>query len=87
VHVDPRYASSRVKLGGGGALSEVSRLGKLAQAGGTSTGAVGVNVARLVTHHRFRKGEGVVRKEKEGGRGRRPYEDSESRCGLVARTS
>jgi hypothetical protein len=53
------------KTGYGGALEAVSRLGKLAQAGGTSTGVVGVNVARLAAHHRSRKGEGVVRKKRK----------------------
>jgi hypothetical protein len=64
VHVDPRYASSG-KTGGGGALLEVSRLGKLAQAGRTSTGVFEANVARLAAQHRSRKGEGVVSKKRK----------------------
>lgn len=55
---------------------KASRLGKPAQAGRTSTGVVEADVARLATHHRSRKGEGVVRKEKEGGRGHRPCEET-----------
>jgi hypothetical protein len=45
------------KTGGGGALLEASRLGKPAQAGGTSTGVIEADVARLAAHHRSRKGE------------------------------
>jgi hypothetical protein len=53
------------KTGGGGALLEVSRLGKLAQAGRTSTGVFEANVARLAAQHRSRKGEGVVSKKRK----------------------
>jgi hypothetical protein len=45
------------KTDDGGALSETSRLGKPAQAGGTSTGEFEANVARLAAYHRSRKGE------------------------------
>jgi len=44
---------------------EVSRLGKLAQAGRTSTGVFEANVARLAAQHRSRKGEGVVSKKRK----------------------
>jgi hypothetical protein len=53
-----------------------SRLGKLTQVGGTSTGAERADGARLAACHRFRKGEGVARQKKEGGRGLRPCEDT-----------
>jgi len=69
----------------GGAIAPASRLGKSTRVGGTNTGAGRSDVARLAACHRFRKGEGVTRREKEGGRGLRPCEDQESR--LVARTS
>jgi len=53
------------KTGGGGALLEVSRLGKLAQAGRTSTGVFEANVARLAAQHRSRKGEGVLSQKRK----------------------
>jgi hypothetical protein len=49
-------------------------------------GSESVDVARLAACHRFRKGEGVAGKEKEGHHGARPCEDCES-SGLSARTS
>jgi len=84
VRVDPHYARS-VKALRGGATAPASRLGKPTRVGGTSTGVGRSDAARLAACHRFRKGEGVARREKEGGRGLRPCEDQESR--FVARTS
>lgn len=60
---------------------EVSRLGKLAQAGRTSTGVFEANVARLAAHHRSRKGEGVVGSRK--GRWSRPSSLRGTRESLV----
>jgi hypothetical protein len=65
----------------GGANAPASRLGKPARAGRTNTGVGRSDAARLAACHRFRKGEGVVRREKEGGRGLPPCEDQESRVG------
>ena len=42
-----------------------------------SLGSRSPDVARLAAYHRFRKGEGVIRREKEGDRGLRPCEDRE----------
>jgi hypothetical protein len=42
---------------GGGASTAVSRSGKPARAGGTGTGALWMDVARLAARHRSRKGE------------------------------
>jgi hypothetical protein len=67
---------------GGEAFTSASRLGKLTQVGGTSTG-VGVSgrsAARRMSHL-GRKLEGWACSEKEGGRGLRPYEDQEPRLG------
>jgi len=69
----------------GGATAPASRLGKPTQVGRTSTGVGRADVARLAACHRFRKGEGVARREKEGGRGLPPCEDQESRLVLLAR--
>jgi hypothetical protein len=66
---------------GGGALELASRLGKPAQAGGTSTGASLADVARLATCHSSTQVEGRGTQEKEGGRGLRPCEDQEPRLG------
>jgi hypothetical protein len=62
----------------GGAGAGASRLGKPTQVGGTSTGAQanGRSAARRVSL--LSQGSGVARLEKEGGRGRRPYEDTKS---------
>jgi len=49
-------------------------------------GSLLLDGARLAACHRFRKGEGVTREEKEGDRGLRPCEVMKS-PGLVARTS
>jgi hypothetical protein len=43
--------------------------------------------ARLAACHRSRKGEGVTCREKEGGRGLRPCEDTRARVWLPARRS
>jgi hypothetical protein len=43
--------------------------------------------ARLAACHRFRKGEGVARKKKDGGRGLPPCEDARARVWLLARRS
>jgi hypothetical protein len=51
--------------GGGGALTEASRLGKPAQAGGTSTGVIEADVARLAAYHRSRKGEAWCEKKRK----------------------
>jgi hypothetical protein len=71
---------------GGGALEVASRLGKPAQAGGTSTGAIanGRSAARRVSP--LPQGRGRGTREKDGGRGLPPCEDTKS-SGLVARTS
>jgi hypothetical protein len=60
---------------GGEAFEPVSRLGKLAEARGTNTGAGwnGRGAARRVSP--LSQGRGVMRREKEGGRGLRPCED------------
>jgi hypothetical protein len=50
VRVNPHYAPLG-KTDGGGALSKASRLGKLAQAGRTSTGVIEADVARLAAYH------------------------------------
>ena len=65
----------------GGAIASASRLGKPTQVGGTNTGAGRTDGARLAACHRSREGEGVARREKEGGRGLRPCEDQEPRLG------
>jgi len=52
---------------------EASRLGKLAQAGGTSTGVIEVDGARLAAHHCSKERRGAY--EKEDGRGHRPCEE------------
>ena len=62
-----------------------SRLGKLTQVGGTSTGAERADGARLVACHRFRKGE--ARHVREGRRSRPPSLRGHESSGLVARTS
>jgi len=49
----------------GGAVDTASRLGKPAQAGGTFTGAVRTDVARLTACRRSRKGEGAVRQKRK----------------------
>jgi len=69
----------RQKRRRGGATAPASRLGKSAQAGGTSTGVGRADAARLAACHRFRKGEGVTCREKDGGRGLPPCEDQELR--------
>jgi len=69
----------------GGATAPASRLGKPAQAGRTNTGVGRADAARLAACHRFRKEEGVTRREKEGGRGLPPCEDQGSRLVLLAR--
>jgi hypothetical protein len=71
---------------GGGAFEVASRLGKPSQEGGTNTGAIatGRSAARRVSP--LPQGRGRGTKEKEGGRGLRPCEDTKS-SGLVARTS
>jgi hypothetical protein len=71
---------------GGGAFEVASRLGKPAQAGGTSTGAIvsGRSAARRVSP--LPQGRGRGTREKDGGRGLPPCEDTKS-SGLVARTS
>jgi hypothetical protein len=85
VRVDPRYTPSG-QPGGGEALLEASRLGKPAQAGGTSTGVVEADVARLAAHHRSRTGEGVVGQNRKVVEAIVPARIRES-GGLVARTS
>jgi len=44
---------------------KASRLGKLAQAGRTSTGVSKVDVARLAAHHCSRERRGASKKRKE----------------------
>jgi hypothetical protein len=78
VLVNPHYAPSG-QTAGGGAPSKASRLGKPAQAGGTSTGVVEVDGARLAAHPCSRERRGAY--ETEGGRGHRPCEDEEPRFG------
>jgi hypothetical protein len=72
---------------GGGALEVASRLGKLAQAGGTSTGVItnGRSAARRVSP--LPQGRGRGTKEKDGGRGLPPCEDARARVWLPARRS
>jgi hypothetical protein len=69
----------------GGATAPASRLGKPAQAGRTNTGVGRLDAARLAACHRFRKGEGVTCREKDGGRGLPPCEDQRVPGWLLAR--
>jgi len=50
-----------------------------------SLGLDGSDAARLAACHRFRKGEGVARREEEGGRGLRPCEEARVPVSLLAR--
>jgi hypothetical protein len=70
----------------GGAYEPTSRLGKPGEPGGTSTGvgADGRSAARRMSPPAR---EGVACREKEGGRGLRPYEDQRDRVWLPARRS
>jgi len=72
---------------GGGAVESVSRLGKLVKARGTNTGTGlnGRSAARRVSP--LSQGRGVMRREKEGGRGLRPCEDRRAWVWLPARRS
>jgi hypothetical protein len=54
-----------VKRQGGEAFVSASRLGKPAQAGGTSTGVRRANVARLAACHRSRKRGSVARQKRK----------------------
>jgi hypothetical protein len=74
VRVDPHYAPQ----------AQASEVGRRfwhhgwANPGNRAEPALGSGLsdgARLAACHRFRKGEGVTREEKEGGRGLRPCED------------
>jgi hypothetical protein len=70
---------------GGEALAVTSRLGKPAQAGGTSTGVItnGRSAARHVSA--LPQGREPGTKEKDGGRGLPPCEDGRARVWLPAR--
>lgn len=72
---------------GGEALEVASRLGKPAQAGGTSTGAIanGRSAARRAPPLPQGRGRGAI--EKDGGRGLPPCEDARARVWLLARRS
>jgi hypothetical protein len=50
---------------GGGAFAAASRLGKLTQVRGTSTGATRTDGARLAACHHFRKGDCVPRQKRK----------------------
>jgi hypothetical protein len=82
VLVNPHYAPSG-QTAGGGASSSVSRLGKPAQAGGTNTGVVETDGARLAAHHCSKGRRDAY--EKEGGRGHRPCEEERAQVWLPAR--
>jgi len=65
VHVD-RHCNFGGKPVGGGALEEVSRSGKPAQADGTGTEVFTSGAfARLAARHRSRKGSSVARKKRK----------------------
>jgi hypothetical protein len=72
---------------GGGAIGVTSRLGKPAQAGGTSTGVItnGRSAARRVSPLPQGRRRGTT--EKDGGRGLPPCEDARARVWLLARRS
>jgi hypothetical protein len=76
---------SEPKRPGGGASQAVSRSGKPVKAGGTGTGVVETDVARLAACHRFRKGEGVARQRRKEVEASVPARIESP--GLVARTS
>jgi hypothetical protein len=84
VHVDPHYAPSAQ-------VAEVGRSTRhhgWASSGNREEPALGsgrADDARLAACRRSRKGEGAVRREKEGGRGLRPCEDRRVRVWLPAR--
>jgi len=65
---------------------EASRLGKLAQAGRTSTGVAEVDVARLAAHHCSAR-RGVMCKKRKVVEAIVPARKSRADFGLVARTS
>jgi hypothetical protein len=84
VHVDPHYAPQ----------TQVSVVGRSSQHHGWANpltweepalGLERTDGARLAACHRFRKGDRVVRSEKEGGRGLRPCEDPRVPVWLPAR--
>jgi hypothetical protein len=71
----------------GEAFVSASRLGKPTQVGGTSTGVGRAGVARLAACHRFAEKSEELRgtREKEGGQGLRPCEETRVPVELVAR--